>query len=362
MHPLMIGTAAFLAGVMTSRIAPRRPATRNRSGPAAQDREVLTDTMVSGGGAPVWLYCFEPAGLNLADIHFELAETRPVEDLLTAADPDVLPAPAQEMIADIHAQRQALDSPDTAQWNGSTVSIEGVQVSRSPHGPTQLSVCAGRSDYASHLATMSSWRAARAAGPIGPDQLEPLVRVVPGMINAAGLSVAVVTSDGFLVLARNDPLHTGRDGLHVSVGEGMVPTDRATGAHLSVHLGMSRGIEEELGVYVAPSDIVVHSAYLELTNYHFGTVGLADLHGTPLDRNAFVAAHLEARDGAENLELVFVPWTPAVMLDRLCDPGWINDSTCWTAIALCAMFAFPSHRQDLGEMLVGDPLHEQEAA
>lgn len=159
---------------------------------------------------------------------------------------------------------------------------------------------------------------------IGPAGRAPLVadaasQVNPLYSNTFGVSLCVVTADGFLLLVRR--------GMHTAVSPGLFASGCAEGmddrdlhgdtGHPDPYLTAFRGLSEELGLRLDPvgDAVKIHSLVLHADRYEWGMLGMADLR--QVRGETWTRAHLQelwsngkGRDKYEIGSLEFIPFQP----------------------------------------------------
>lgn len=185
-----------------------------------------------------------------------------------------------------------------------------------------------------------------------PRDKPELFNGVPGLLNSIGLNATLVTDDDKLVLVKRNPrMSSGRSGWHISVNEGMLPEDCVRDGELDPRVGLVRGVKEELGIDIDPRCVKIHTAMLDMRRYQFGLLGHIDLRGSRTS-----AAHVQrarmlgnAKDKSENARLSFIDWTYEDVRSKLLETEWIAHG--WLNLILSAIQHFPSHRDELSDLL-----------
>lgn len=143
--------------------------------------------------------------------------------------------------------------------------------------------------------------------------IEPRALDNPAVCGALGVEVAMITSDGQLVLARRGDAATDyRRQIVVSLGEAMHPDhDRAPGepGRLDPWLAVARGAQEEFGLELNGTQTRFLALGLELRRMDPDLLGYVQLDYSEAEvRGAFAAGR--ARDRWETRDLEFIPFEP----------------------------------------------------
>lgn len=327
----------------------------------------VDDDLIRRGSEALYIHQFVPGGYEPRNIELTL---RPAQDDLAAlrgslasADPRALPGPVDDLVRAAEQRNAEYDDPSTPTWNGETVCVERIE-SFSRRGQDEvpalrLVVAPGR--YGTSQVCTEAWQQwfDERDGRL-PAALPEIYDGVPGMLNSIGLNATLVTDDDKLVLVRrNARMSSARSGLHISVNEGMLPSDRLTAGHLDPHLGLVRGVEEELGIIIDRRTVAIHTAMIDMRRYQFGLLGHIDLSGTQIDAAAIKEARAVglAKDKAENRGLELVEWDYETVRSWLAKPDWIAHG--WLNLLLSAIGAFPRQARELSSLLTAHTQFEQ---
>ncbi|MDY6974012.1 MAG: hypothetical protein SV775_17105 [Thermodesulfobacteriota bacterium] len=104
-----------------------------------------------------------------------------------------------------------------------------------------------------------------------------LEKPIPFMATSFGVNLAVITSDGYLVIGKRG--HKGlshyRDHLQVPICESVHPyMDSMDGSRIDIYKTAIRGAREELGVEVKPDEVRLFSLCVDTTWYLYGLTGV----------------------------------------------------------------------------------------
>lgn len=295
-----------------------------------------------------------PKGWN--SNHIEFVMLNGMTDAVTnldGADEVKLPKPRSEIGRLIDEERRRLaDRPD-GEWNGPSLAISRISVvDRTPGLELPVLRCTVyESDHASARVCSSIWQGHFDAS--AKDELmDTSFELLPGMVQAIGLNATLVTSDNQLILVRrSDRISSGRSGWHISVNEGMLPTDEFEG-RLSPAVGLARGVHEELGLTISPSQIKLHTAMMDVTRYQFGLLGHIDLSN---ERGRAAADFVQARragrpsDRLENVQLEAIPWSIEAVCSKLQEPDWIAHG--WLNLAMSALAEWPKAESRIFDLM-----------
>lgn len=290
---------------------------------------------------------FVPDGWRPQDLQVVWNGTRDLEADLRTADPRHLPRPVDVILERIAAERERLEAAEDGWWNGGSLAVTAISTRRSvAEEYPVLRLTLRPTDFATAQVCTDLWeeRFAEGAFELPADLDLP----IPGMVNAVGLNATVITDDGQLVLVRRSSRATsGRTGLHISVNEGMRDQDRDGRRSLDPHLGLVRGVWEELGIEIEASSVRIHTAMFDVRRYQFGLLGHIDLTGTGITAADVVLArrHGLAQDKFENGELVLVPWELGHVAAVLQEPSWVAHG--WLNLLHSAVGAFRARGSDL---------------
>lgn len=290
---------------------------------------------------------FVPTGWESDNITFLEVPSYSTSDELHAADSGALPAPATLLVEQITNER-ARFAPDgyaeNGEWNGPGVAVLDLNTN-SRIGEDEkpaLRFRVATSDFASARALGDAWEEqfVRVLGSESAEAFEQrygdpdlFQRPVPGMINAIGLNAVLITNDEQAVLVkRSRTTASGRGGNHISVNEGMLPSDRYNG-RLDPSVGILRGAEEELGLTGIPRECVrFHSVIYDVRRYQLGLLATIDLRILPETHPAayksddvlstYRAAF--AKDRYENRALRLIDWKDRAILEAIGEEDWIE--------------------------------------
>lgn len=306
------------------------------------------------GEEELYVIEFVPHGWEHDDLVIHERSWSSAEERLRTAPPSLLPDTADAIASAIDAKREQLQSQTDGAWNGPTIAVEAIQPGRrsGPKEDPTLTITVSPSDHAAATTSSGLWKQAFDDGRVSlPDDPHT---PIPGLVHAIGLNATVVTDDDQLILVRRSPrTSSNRDGWHISVNEGMLPSDRDASRRLDPHLGLVRGVHEELGVEIPQACVHFHTAMFDVRRYQFGLLGHIDLKGTGIEASTFHAFRKTglAQDKFENSTMVTIPWRFEPVFEKLSEPGWIEHG--WLNLLLSAMEAFPRRRVELAR-LYGD--------
>ncbi len=313
------------------------------------------DDLIRFSGEALYIHQFAPGGFNPDCLELVLKPPRDAKTALSLADPALLPAPIDTIVEAIEARRRHYDNPQVSSWNGRTVAVEHVEgfIRRGDDERPALRVIVSESDHAASQVCTEMWeqRFERDSGQL-PATLPELYDAVPGMLHAIGLNATLVTGDRKLILTHRNPrMSSGRSGWHISVNEGLLPSDRETHSHLDPYVGLARGVKEELGITISARDVLFHTAIFDLRRYQFGLLGHIDLSSTRISAADIIEARQVGlpRDKAESTSLTVVDWTYPAVRELLAEPAWIAHG--WLNLLLSAIESFPRHAEALGHIL-----------
>lgn len=129
---------------------------------AAKELEQLTrdDDLIRLGDECLYIHQFVPGGYERRNISLGLRGERPFVEAIAEADPDLLPVPAESLIAEVEARRALYDSDEHPTWNGDTVTVENIDsfirddVNESP----VLRLVVSKGDYATSQVCTERWQ------------------------------------------------------------------------------------------------------------------------------------------------------------------------------------------------------------
>lgn len=306
---------------------------------------------------PECLYTIEfvPDGWRPEDLQVQWRTSRDLEARLQAADPRHLPRPAAEILERIAAERERLASDEDGWWNGASLAVEVIRASRSPSEERPvLRLVLAPTDFAAAQVCTELWLEAFDGGTV--EVPVDLGIPIPGMVNAVGLNATLVTDDGQLVLVRRSARMTsGRAGLHISVNEGMRECDRNLQRSLDPHVGIVRGVREELGIDIQAAHVRLHTAMFDVRRYQFGLLGHIDLTGSGISAADIMLArrHGFAQDKFENTDLLLVPWEFDAVVEVLSRPEWVAHG--WLNLLHSAVSSFSARSSDIYRLVGVDP-------
>lgn len=144
-------------------------------------------------------------------------------------------------------------------------------------------------DYYSFLATaLSLWETVPSENGLSETVWERYLaktdyqKPVPFMATSFGVNLAVVTSDGYLVIAKRgrEGLSHYRDHLQVPVCESVHPVkDLGDDSQIDIYRTATRGAREEIGVEVKASEVRFFCLCVDTTWYLYGLTGAIYLEG-----------------------------------------------------------------------------------
>jgi len=310
---------------------------------------------------PECLYTIEfvPDGWRPEDLQVNWRASGHLASGLRAAEPRHLPKPAEEMLEKIAVERARLASTDVGWWNGDSIAVDAISTSRTTAEERPvLKLTLAPSDFAAAQVCTDLWMEAFDAESVElPGDMDV---PIPGMVNAVGLNATLVTDDGQLVLVRRSARTTsGRAGLHISVNEGMQERDRDPRRSLDPHLGLVRGVREELGIEIEAACVKLHTAMFDVRRYQFGLLGHIDLAGSGITAADILLArrHGLAQDKFENSSLFLIPWKFDEVVAALNEPDWVAHG--WLNLLHSAVGAFGARSTDLYRLVGIDPLRSR---
>ena len=305
------------------------------------------DDLLRRGDEAMYVIEFVPDGWPAENIVFKQRSASSIHDALRSADPSHLPDSVDSIVAAILAERVRLETAPDGWWNGETVAVGDIQTGRKgSHEAPTLTVETSASDHAAATVCSNLWMEHFDSG--HGDLPANLDRPIPGLLHAVGLNATLVTDDGKLLLVRRSPrADSGRDGWHVSVNEGMQNIDRNIAGRLDPHLGLVRGVYEELGLRITPNDVRFHTAMFDMRRYQFGMLGHIDLRGTGITAaDAVLARKLGlSKDKFENSRLEIIPWRFTDVMIKLNEPNWVAHG--WLNLLHSAIASFTPHSNAL---------------
>lgn len=324
------------------------------------------DDLLRRGAESMYVIEFVPDGWTTDNVIFKQRSAVSLDEALGSADPSHLPDSVDAIVAAVRAERERLETSQDGWWNGETVAVDVIQTGRrGAHEAPTLAITTSPSDHAAATACSNLWKEHFDSGnAILPADLD---RPIPGMLHAVGLNATLVTDDGQLVLVRRSPrADSGRGGWHISVNEGMQHLDRNIAGQLDPHLGLVRGVYEELGLRISPNNVRFHTAMFDMRRYQFGLLGHIDLSGTGITAADVVMARKLglSKDRFENSHVEVIPWRFVDVMSKLKEPDWIAHG--WLNLAHSAIASFTPHADALsallGERVFSDSNGDKEAA
>lgn len=357
---VLISAATFIAGVMATLILEdlfsptwrkiRMRIARRRIEQRFRGLDDVGDVFWVGGEG-IYLHQFVPGGWQPGNIQFVQRDAESFEESIARADPELLPETPEELARRVSEERDRLEDPSFDEWDGDHIAVERI-ITRGRTSASEKPVIrieARSTKFSVTNVCTHAWEDFyRDRSRLFPMDHPQFREGVPGMLNAVGLNATVVTSDGFLVLTRrNARMSSGRGGRHISVNEGMQPSD-VLGGSLDPAVGLVRGIDEELGISDVESSLVrFHSAIFDLDRYQFGLLGHVDLSGTDTSWQRVTERRLTgiAKDKVEARRLERIPWNPDAVIGALMDPDWVAHG--WVNLLLSAISSFPTRADDL---------------
>lgn len=309
------------------------------------------------GGELVYVHTFTPLGLEITtswDSHVDmqsqkmfLLKNRTINrELIESID-------VEEITRAIESKRQELQDSDT-EWNEQKVGLSraGFKNDIQQSIPV-LSLAFHRSDYAASVVMEQLWR--ENTNPDYLHQQDDNFLYSPLSIYSQnfGVNATVLTDDGRILLVhRSARTSSERDRTHISVNEGVVPSDSKAGT-IDPKYALKRGIEEELGVKdIDDASITFHSLILDATRYQWALLGHVDLSGTGIDEAKFRTARnsCAATDHWENDDIRFIEASWPSIRDALADKeSWIAHG--WLNLLYSGLLMFPHRKEEILQML-----------
>ena len=313
--------------------------------------------LLERGDEVLYIAQFVPGGWRAQDVSFQVLEHQPLDEALAQADARLLPAGAAELVDQVTAECRRLERFPDGEWNGPSLAVERVVVSgrTQEHEHPTLRVAVYPSEWAAVQVCTGVWQERFDQSESFRRRIKAAPQIIPGLVHAVGINATLVTDDEQLVIVRRSAaISSGRSGLHISVNEGMQPTDTDLEGRLDARHGLVRGVEEELGLTITARQVVLHSAIMDLRRYHCGLLGHIDLRDSGITAADLLAARqlALAKDRFENTELRLVPWRYPDVLALLHEPGWIAHG--WLNLLLSAISTWGRRSPDLLRLLGDD--------
>lgn len=203
-------------------------------------------------------------------------------------------------------------------FNGRKLALRYFHPSRGEHEEMAYRLDFAPTEYVVQRAWNTVYQQLGAAGR-APFIAEGGSRVSSLYSNTFGVSLAVISADGHLLLARRGLQTAVSTGMYTSgCAEGMDDRDlHADTGHPDPYLTAYRGLSEELGLRLDPATDAVKITCLVLRTdvYEWGMLGMADLRN--LATESWTRAHIQelwsnakGRDKYEIGGLEFVPFAP----------------------------------------------------
>lgn len=229
---------------------------------------------------------------------------------------------AEELPAELQAKRDQIQREQEQKreqglpffWNGAIYSLDRFVIGREPaNEEITLDLWFRPSDYYTYLATNMTLN--------NPDVRQKYLQgvdwygTVPYFSHSFGISLAVITSDGYTVFTqRGKNVGSLPEVYETGVVEGLSrPVDRSTnGEAPDVYRCACRGLAEELGLYEASDFSVSDITFLSFgVNTRYALRGLTGMVKVKRSREKILALWDNGvRDKFENQELFAVPFTP----------------------------------------------------
>ncbi|PPL17340.1 hypothetical protein [Microterricola pindariensis] len=314
-----------------------------------------SSNLLTLGDEALYVVQFVPAGWEHANIEISM---RPAYDLRSELQKAEtlglpLPLPAAELMRLVDSERSSYSTPGgrtDGQWNGAALAT--VQLAASNRtGDLETPVLrmeTAESDHAASDVLTHEWERAYLAGAFDGllDDGDLFQRPIPGMLGAIGLNATVITSDGYLVLAkRSRHASSGRNGYHISVNEGMLPSDAKWNGKVDPIAALLRGLEEELGVsHVERSAVRLHTVMYDVRRYQLGLLAHIDLSTSDAHLEWTAAAirtrfnTAQAKDRFENRALEFVKWRLEDVREVIAQPDWLAHGRLNLALSAVSHF------------------------
>jgi hypothetical protein len=232
--------------------------------------------------------------------------------------PDELAQWRDEIAAE---QARRRESGEDWSWNGARYAVDDLVVSRDgPDEDPDVTLILKHSDYFSFLASQRLDRRFHDGSTLRSrylDSTEP--RDIPTFMRSAfGLYVAVVTTDGWLIVSRRArQLGVGAGQWCSTACEGLSrDKDSIDGAPPDLFQAAQRGVDEELGLKPDEYDLRMLALHVVMSNSHWGALFLARL--STMSRRDF-SDHISRgiADGWEHPELDYVEFEPQPVLRYL---------------------------------------------
>ena len=310
----------------------------------------IQDDLIRRGQESMYVIEYVPDGWAQKNIDFSFGQAKNLETALNKANAENLPGLPTDILREIDETREKLDRGVDGWWNGETIAVDFIETGRlEPLETPILRIATFPSEHAAQVVCTTRWQAAYDQGLVVlPEKIEV---PIPGMIHAIGLNATVLTDDRKLILVkRSDRADSGRSGFHISVNEGMQRSDKNLQGKLDPHVGIVRGIREELGLTVDVEKVSFHTAMFDVRRYQFGLLGHVDLRGTGITAADIVVARKLglSKDKFENSEVIAIPWDFESVVEKLKEQNWVAHG--WLNLLHSAMSSFSPRAAELHQL------------
>lgn len=302
------------------------------------------------GSASIFVVEHAPNGFDPGDVSCTFAPRPALGDEWDALPSGFVQDNPLSVVQTAIDRRVAELDADPTKWNGTKLAPVRVHVGRRSGGRQEIPTVDlhfAATDHATFLELTTRWEAFIAASgwSAGSDWLRS---AQPSLSHSFGLNATLETCDGRLVLARRggwtDSYHGAR---HIAVNEGMDDRD-VDGRRPSLLACLRRGAQEELGIEIPATSVVLHTLTLTFSVYQWGMLGHIDLRDSDVSFRTLIDLRQagQATDDHEQAELFSIPFEPDAVHELLTQPvPWVP----WGALnlVLSTSLRFPSESRRL---------------
>lgn len=270
------------------------------------------------------------------------------ENIITHYDPKPVTFPADilELKKKIGEEEQAKEEKGLpACWNGPMYLLERISISRTETDEMPiLKLWFRDSDYFTFLAT--NYDPMNRLVPNGTGKFVSLkekyladtdfFNPIPFMTTSFGVNVAVITSDGYLLLVeRSDRVYGYRRIFDVSVVEGLRPgSDVGSNGMPDLHMCAQRGASEELGIEIQIEEVRFLSVGVKPQDNQYAILGVTKL-GYDLKRVELLRSTKAAKDSWELSKILPLPIKNPESVIRFI---YNNEPDSWSPNGLVCIF------------------------